>query len=361
MAGVKVLMIGPLDLPTITIDGRRPFRELSRRRVAHCRMRYPADVTDADLRWAQVLVIVRAIEPDARGLLRAAQASGLKTIFSWDDDFFSIPKEDKANYAHYSSPAVRRSLEEILRSVDLVKASTPKIGEISRRYTDRVLVAPYGIDLSLVPQDLPARTDGRIRIGYFGAPGARGAEFDCVINALVRIQREHPEVDVEFSGFVPDNPDPRLRFVHFPYTGDHDASFQELAERQWDIGLAPLADNGMSQGKRATKYIDYGAVGVAGVYSDLSPYRDAVGHGERGLLTANTAVAWYNAIERLVRDPHLRRNIGEAACLDVEANFSLDVAVEAWADALRKVGYPVPRIGASRVRDKGYNKEGADD
>lgn len=342
-SGPKILVLGHLHIATTHIDVRIPFAELRRLGTIRYRMREVADATDADFEWAQVLVIVRACEPHISEQIRRAQARGIKVIFSWDDDFFSIPEEHADIHSFYNAPDVRATLEYALEHADLVKASTPRLTDVSRRYTDRVMTAPYGFDMSLVPKDMPPRDDGRIRIGYFGSLG-RGSEFDCVMDALKRICDKYPEVDLEFFGYIPADLKDARRVNHLTFTDDYESSIKTLAERRWDIGLAPLTINDLNRAKLPTKYRDYGAVRAAGVYTDIETYRTTVKHSVTGLLTENTADGWFDSLDKLIRDPALRHKIADAAFDDVSQNHDLDVALNAWMDALRRIGFTVPRL-----------------
>src|SRR5262249_49077985 len=81
----------------------------------------------------------------------------------------------------------------------------------------------------------------------------------------------------------------------------------------YDIGLAPLVDNEFNRAKSPIKYLDYAALGMAVVCSDLEPYREIVCHEENGLVVPMIAGAWYQALRRLMIDPVLRCNLQVAA------------------------------------------------
>ena len=100
------------------------------------------------------------------------------------------------------------------------------------------------------------------------------------------------------------------------------------------IGLAPLPESGFHRFKYWNKYLEYGSLGVAGVYSDVAPHRDVVRDGATGLLCPNDPAQWHAALHRLVRQDGLRTRIGHAAYLDVEARFSGGALVPHWRAAL---------------------------
>ncbi|UYW30157.1 glycosyltransferase family protein [Methylorubrum extorquens] len=341
--GIKVLVIGFLKSPTVNIDIVRPFKQLSKRFIVKYRAREISDVTSADLQWAEVLVIVRAAEQPVPEIVKEAKRAGKKIVFSWDDDIFAMPPEVEDLFAHYNTPAVRKSFEFVISQSDLVKVSTPRLADTTKQYNNCVYVAPYGFDFSLLPQVNERMASGKVRIGYYGSPG-RGREFDCIVEALSAISSEFNDVEIEFFGYKPNDfaNIPKSRFI--PFTDDYEESIKLLASRQWDIGLAPLAMTDLCRAKLPTKYRDYGAVGAAGVYTDIECYTDVIQRGVTGLIVNNEVSEWYSAIKILVENPELRVRIAENAYKDVQNRFSLECALRAWEAVFRKLGYAIPRV-----------------
>jgi glycosyltransferase involved in cell wall biosynthesis len=54
---------------------------------------------------------------------------------------------------------------------------------------------------------------------------------------------------------------------------------------------------------------DITRVGAAGIYSNLTPYREKVIHGETGYLCPNETDKWVAAITQLLSDGELRTSI----------------------------------------------------
>ena len=112
-----------------------------------------------------------------------------------------------------------------------------------------------------------------------------------------------------------------------------------------DVALAPLADAPFNHAKSPLKYLDYAALGLPAVFSQVMPYMGAVRHGETGLLVPNTPEAWAQAVTSLLRDPSLRAQLAHAARADVIARHRLGPSLAAW-DAL--VGSVIPQAEAKR-------------
>jgi glycosyltransferase involved in cell wall biosynthesis len=333
----RILAIGPLHLPTVEIDVRRPLLALSRRRQAQLRLREIAQVSEDDLRWCDMLAVVREANADAFRLVTLAQAMQRRTLYTWDDDFLSIPDAYPELKAHYEAPAQQAAMKAVLASVDLVKCSTTRLAERAAAFNANVVQYPYGFDLSVLSKSVPKRSSEVMTIGYFGSPG-RGPEFDFLLTALARVLADRPETKVEFFGVEPSGAAMLPRIIFIPFVHDYAEAMLSLAERGWDIALAPLVANDFNRAKLPTKYRDYGATRIAGVYSRIEPYEAVVIDGETGILTSNEPEDWYQAIVRLIDNASLRRSIADAAFADVQMNHSLDVACDAWLACLERLG-----------------------
>ena len=91
-----------------------------------------------------------------------------------------------------------------------------------------------------------------------------------------------------------------------------------------DIGVYPLPLDDWVIGKSGLKAIQYMAFGLPVVASDAGITSRVVRDGATGILV-RTEDEWLDALERLVRDPDLRRRLGEAGRRDVLEKYSTKV------------------------------------
>lgn len=97
---------------------------------------------------------------------------------------------------------------------------------------------------------------------------------------------------------------------------------EEVAQLQaLDIGVYPLPIDDWVLGKSGLKAIQYMAFALPCVATDVGTTPLLIRHGENGLLV-RTEAEWEAALEELIRDPALRRRLGEAARKDAVANYS---------------------------------------
>jgi hypothetical protein len=106
----------------------------------------------------------------------------------------------------------------------------------------------------------------------------------------------------------------------------------------WHIGLAPLLDTPFNRCKSPIKAMDYAAIGLATLASDAPAYRGSIADGPTGQLVPNDPVAWYAALDWLIRDQALRRSIaGQARLAFAEQGTLLSEAERrrtAWTSLL---------------------------
>jgi glycosyltransferase involved in cell wall biosynthesis len=335
---LKVLVIAA-PIATTTIDIALPFEQLESEGRLEWRTKDGSEVTPEDLAWADILVISRLSDPPT--LLAARQARddyGLPVVFSWDDDFFVIPDSIGAVARYHKDPIILKGLEELLSSADLVKASTPRIEQRSRIFNSNVVRHHYGFDFSQL-DDLPQmgqRDRDAVIIGFFGSADHSKA-LETLLDALHEVARLAPQARFEFFG--PRTPRleslPNTSFI--PFSASSRDSLRTLATRHWDIGLAPLEVSDFNRAKLPTKYRDYGACHVAGVYTRIDPYEAVVEEGRTGFLVDNDKQSWIEAIMRLVEAHDLRRYIAANAHAHVRNELSLEQAVEAWRSVLSRV------------------------
>ena len=63
-----------------------------------------------------------------------------------------------------------------------------------------------------------------------------------------------------------------------------------------------MTERSFNRYKSDIKFLDYGVLGIPGVYSNVGPYPASVVHEQTGLLVANQPEAWFAALSRLIED-----------------------------------------------------------
>ena len=92
-----------------------------------------------------------------------------------------------------------------------------------------------------------------------------------------------------------------------------------------DIGVYPLTEDDWVLGKSGLKALQYMAMGLPTVATDVGTTPKIISHMKNGWLVTNTKTDWVNALETLVKDSSLRKNLGSQARSHIEENYSTRV------------------------------------
>ena len=103
-----------------------------------------------------------------------------------------------------------------------------------------------------------------------------------------------------------------------------------------DIGIYPLAQDDWVLGKSGLKAIQYMAFGLPTVATDIGTTPRIIKHMANGWLV-RTDEQWIDALEALIKNPRLRRDLGEAARQTVLENYSTDVIKSTYLSILNNV------------------------
>ncbi len=303
------------------------------RRGRHAGARFQYDLIEQS-----DLIVIQRLFPSAETLplYRRILASDRPVIYELDDDFLHIPP------THPHREAIRRFEPHILECLTRADAITVSTAELGRRlavYNRNIDVLPNALDTALwrsVPVQPKRATDGPVVIGFAGTP-THGADLEMISEALRRIHdRYEDRVVFRFLGAPP----PRglkAKCEQRTFEARYSAYARALARSGIDVALAPLIDNPFNRCKSDIKWLEYAACGFAGVYSNLPLYRNSVSDGRTGLLVENTAQAWFDAIDRLVRDAVLREQIGRAAREEVLAARTVGMIAARYREVYRRV------------------------
>jgi len=302
-----------------------------------------ADVEEALRYRADIIATQRYAVPDvaAAGALAAhCRRTGATLAYDVDDDLLHIPRD------HPDAPALRpktKVVQRLLRDAGAVFVSTPALAASLGPLRRDAAVVPNGLDerlwVDLPVGVLPGRRapGGPVRLLCMGT-ATHGADFDLIEPVLARLKDAfggRVEIDMLGVSARADLPDwvnrpgmPRNATATYP-------GFVNWIVQQpgWDIGLAPLADTAFNRCKSAIKTLDYAALGLAVLASDVAVYRGSLADGPGGMLAANQPDAWYAALSRLVRDRELRRGLARGAVEAFGAQGTLARQAEARRSA----------------------------
>ncbi len=293
-----------------------------------------ADLTFGHLNSWTVPLFVRCGDPALPLWIKLLRRAHHPYLYYIDDNFWEIQGESPlAQY--YREPSIRQSLEFAVTHAHRVLTNSEVLASYLRRFTTRLHILPPFFDFALI-EDCDREQSGEFRIGFAGST-TRSDDLQLIASVIQPVLDRVPNAVFEFCGVMPPGiySGPRVRF--FEHTSSYADFIRFQARRNWAIGLAPLRNTSANRAKTNNKYREYGACGIAGIYSDIPPYQDSVQPMATGLLVEQSEEAWLSAIIRLAAEPGLRNRIAGNAERDVRAKFCVKVVAGVWAECLREV------------------------
>lgn len=259
-------------------------------------------------------------------------------LHTLDDNLLDL--HDEAFGSAERAERVRRVVRHFARHARGVIASTEPLAERMRRLNPNVSVVPNALDERLFPEPIPEPSGGGpLTIGYMGTL-THLDDLMLVLAPLRAAMRRHgarlelvgvssdPVLPALFDGLPLRllNPGADASYPRFP-------GFLRRAAR-WDLAIAPLVDDPFTRCKSDIKLLDYAALGVPGIYSDVPAYRESVRDGETGLLVPNEPYAWEGALERMLGDGGLRDRARGASAHWLRTSRVLARRAEVWSRSL---------------------------
>jgi len=251
--------------------------------------------------------------------------SGIPVVFDLDDPIY-FPQGSIADRLRDREWIIR-----LLRMARAVIAGSEPIAAFARQFNNAVEVIPTAIDTErFTPRPHPDGSGGRPVVGWVGTHSTSRFLLPLipVLRALAREEDFTLRLVGARGGGVPLDGIP---VEHLDWTLAHEVQhFRDL-----DIGLYPLTEDVASAGtKLGFKLHQYMAVGVPAVASAVGLTPSLVRDGETALLASNPE-EWHASLRRLLRDPSLRRRIGQEGRAEVEASWSLRAHAPRLAEILR--------------------------
>lgn len=266
-------------------------------------------------------------------LIRMIRSGKKKLIYEIDDNLLDIPN---------ISSSSKMVICCLAKNADTVIVSTPDLKKRMEHINKNIRVIPNYLDSRLIETRRGVFEKSKtITIGYMGTL-THQSDFQMIKLPLMRIlQRFQSNVRFELLGAINDESTiqslPNTKIVDRSGISDYFSFWRCMNENCfWDIGIAPLKYNEFTRCKSDIKYLDYSALGMAGIYSRHPAYINTVKHRETGMLVENNCEAWKTALEELICDERLRNTIRSSAQNDLWENRILQSNIGLWLETINE-------------------------
>lgn len=322
---------------------------LSDNRVFSLRRKACIEIAKRDIDWCDVVISVRSTSNYESRLSKYAKKLNKFWITSLDDDFLSLGDDYGRNIRGYSNTR-KEQLKKVLGYSDCLLTGNKLLAEKYTKIGNIPKYAMINTPVDCSSMVVPKINNGKVRIVYYVNDGTKNM-FDLYIRPVILRLYElyRDKVALYFLAVHPDlsEYEDKLEIHYVPHM-NFDAFLKYIAEAHFDIGLAPLDDNGFSRYKYFNKYIEYTRAGIVGIYSDCPLYRQVIIDGYNGLLCNNTVDEWLCAIDKFVTNPELRVKMANNAQCYAKENFDVkNITQKLLNDIPELYSYKAPNIHVS--------------
>lgn len=312
---------------------------------------------------ADVVVFHRPENHNWHEVALACKQMGKKIVFDNDDTFkldhyhpfFAVAgKKFKENLE-----VKNNLLYNFITNSDLVTTTTEFLADEYRKINPNVVVLPNCVN----PMDWPEperNEDDIVRIGLTGSV-SYAHDFEVIESVLrelgqrddvkivlmgqntigkagskllttkeQKLERKVLKKEIEFWGSIKN-----LEHLGWVPMADY---FTALNDLKMDFMLIPRRENAFNRAKSNIKFLEASMLEIPCIMSSFKggPYEKDI-DGKNGILVKNNSVDWRKAIERLIKDKKLRREIGKEARKYVLKNYNIEKRGKEWANAYKKL------------------------
>lgn len=234
-----------------------------------------------------------------------------RLIYDLDDDPFEVEPLNPA-YSIYADPVARDSIAHSIECADLVTCSTEPLAERMSKLNPNVVVLKNHIDEAVLNIER-ARRD-KIVIGWAGSYSHYRDIPQCTYGWRNAMGRYKDRVESHMIGadWRRMTKSYSIKEPEFRYSGWTEETTEYYRTIDFDIGLAPLLPSLFARCKSHIKALEYAALGIPCIASDVEPYHDFIIPGVTGYL-CKTAVDWWRYLRDLIEDDAMREEMGREA------------------------------------------------
>lgn len=292
---------------------------------------------NAKVRMADVVIMGMVHTPAALNAFLAIKAAypHIPVVAEIDDNILSTAEYNPAAPFYDPGSKFRTVAVEQFRAADAMIVSTANLAEVYGELNPNCHVVHNSLDFKVWNKIKRTTKPGIVRIGWAG--GASHTEDLRIIEPVVKmILNKHPNVRFTFVHGIPDFLK-GIRGVECVSKFTRIDKYPKfLANRGFDIGIAPLVDNAFNRGKSNLRWLEYAGMRVPCVASNVGHFAETLVSGNDVLL-ADNAEQFALQLDSLIRNRDLRRRLGNAAYERASKDFNADKNVFALEKILRSI------------------------
>ncbi|WP_162180870.1 glycosyltransferase [Francisella philomiragia] len=237
--------------------------------------------------------------------LKQLKKHNVPYTYEIDDNLLEVPDvvDTAGNYKKYKNHFI-----SLIQNADDIHVTNDYLANIVKRYNNNIVIRPNTILKSRWSVDQVNRIDlnvdkSKINVIYYGSKTHQD-DLDFFIRVLEQLNQKQYQMHLYVIGcgdFKNDKYITRLT----PPTSRYDEFVSWLVKisHNFDFGIAPLIESEFSKSKSYLKAIEYDAMGLRCICSDIKPYSDLDKSIYKNVYYAkNTIDDWIATITKLSND-----------------------------------------------------------
>lgn len=262
----------------------------------------------------------------------------IPVIFEIDDLLWELPEEHPDRASHFYTDALMPMMFAAW-AADGITVPSPGIKHYLSCLNPNIFVLPNYLDPKIWSLRNPTSVVGNtISIGYMGGE-SHLPDLEMIEEVILDIL-DYYQGRVKFISWGV-QPPPALNehpLVEWKLLtpGDYAEFATYFNQQQFEIYITPLKDSLFNRCKSSIKVLEYTALGIPGVSSDLEPYANVITPSVTGLL-AQTTEQWKQHLNTLIDQPDLRLQIARQAQAAVHSDWLISDHYQQWPQAYKSI------------------------
>ena len=306
-----ILVECPELIASVRVGVLEPLAPLVEKGKSEVCFKRTMDVKKSDILWCDILVCVRGSETRTLQIVQTSKRNGRYIIYFLDDDLLNIP-ENLSCTAYYQDAKIKQNIQQILQLSNKLWVVNPKIAEQYTRYCPDFFLGK--VPAKFERQESITESETVMKFIYAGSKDHE-ANVKAYIAPAVRLICEKYAKRVRFCFVGVDSGIHEFSCVsNYTYFDDYDEYRDFIKKQNFSYGLAVIDKTNFYQCKYYNKYIEYGSMGIVGIFTNSMPYSWVIRDGYNGYLVENTIESWYNILKYVIENtveqvPALTKNI----------------------------------------------------
>lgn len=261
----------------------------------------------------------------------AAKIWQKQLIYDYDDAVW-LPNSSAANEKYVGRFKAHSKTSKIIGWSSAVMAGNEFLASYARQHCKEVHVIPTSIDTDRHHCRIKQHSAHREPvIGWTGSHSTL-RQLTPIFPLLIELQAKKAFRFVLISDEAPPDMPPFVSFVKW----NKEREIEDLV--QLDVGIMPLYDTDWERGKCGFKALQYMALGIPAVGSDVGVNPTIIDHATNGYLCEKMPLeehrCWMSSLLSLISNAELRTEMGRSARQKIERDYSVKSLRQRYLDIL---------------------------